>query len=295
MKSKNLTIFIITLSSILIVFLIFILVYLLNNNSRFYFNFGDTVSDKLVLDETYDTIFDEIKIDSKTSNIEIKNSIDEKIKLVIYGEEEKLEVNKDNNKLNIKTSEKNCIGFCFNRKIFKIELYLPITYDKKLIIDNNYGDVSVSEFENMEISAKLSAGDINIEKIKSGKIVNNYGDIKINGYSKKLDITEDCGDVYVSAVDDIKVTNKFGDIKINKVNNSLNIKDDCGDIKIDELDIKKNSSIHNSLGDITLGSTNDIYIDAKTNLGDTKVNTSNKKSDITLTINNSCGDIEVHN
>lgn len=295
MKSKNLTIFIITLSSILIVFLIFILVYLLNNNSRFYFNFGDTVSDKLVLDETYDTIFDEIKIDSKTSNIEIKNSNNEKIKLVIYGEEEKLEVNKDNNKLNIKTKEKNCIGFCFNRKIFKIELYLPITYDKKLIIDNNYGDVSISEFENMEISAKLSAGDINIEKIKSGKIVNNYGDIKINGYSKKLDITEDCGEVYVSAVDDIKVTNKFGDIKINKVNNSLNIKDDCGDIKIDELDIKKNSSIHNSLGDITLGSTNDIYIDAKTNLGDTKVNTSNKKSDITLTINNSCGDIEVHN
>lgn len=295
MKNKNLTIFMIVLLSILIILLTLLLIYSLNNNPKFYFNFGNTVSDKLVLDKTYDTIFDEIKIDSKASNIEIKKSSDEKIKLVIYGEEERMEVNEISNELNIKTREKNCIGFCFNRKIFKIELYLPVTYDKKIIIDNNYGDVSISEFENMELDVKLSAGDLNIEKIKSGKIINKYGDIKINGYSKNLDITENCGNVYVNSVDDIKVTNKLGDIEINEVNNSLNIKDDCGDIEIDKLDINKNSSIHNSLGDIKIGSTNDIYIDAKTSLGDTKVNTNNKKSDITLTINNSCGDIKVAN
>lgn len=42
-------------------------------------------------------------------------------------------------------------------------------------------------------------------------------------------------------------------------------------------------------------STNDIYIDAKTDLGDVDVNHNNRMSGITLKIKNNCGDIEVDN
>ena len=75
----------------------------------------------------------------------------------------------------------------------------------------------------------------------------------------------------------------------------MQIKEDCGDVKIDSLNLKENSSIHNSYGDIKIGSTNEIYINAKTSLGDTKINNNYQKSYVTLTIDNSCGDIRVNN
>ena len=44
-----------------------------------------------------------------------------------------------------------------------------------------------------------------------------------------------------------------------------------------------------------MAKTNEIYIDAKTTRGRTKVNNSYQKSDVTLTIKNQCGDIEIYN
>ena len=51
----------------------------------------------------------------------------------------------------------------------------------------------------------------------------------------------------------------------------------------------------NNLGDIKILNTNEIYFDAKTNLGDTKINNNYNKSEITLKIQNDCGDIEINN
>ncbi|MDE5630205.1 MAG: DUF4097 family beta strand repeat-containing protein, partial [Bacilli bacterium] len=70
---------------------------------------------------------------------------------------------------------------------------------------------------------------------------------------------------------------------------------DCGDISIKELTIDKNSEIENSMGDVSIGQTNDILIDAKTSLGEVNIRNNNYKSDITLSIDNSCGDITVKN
>lgn len=44
-----------------------------------------------------------------------------------------------------------------------------------------------------------------------------------------------------------------------------------------------------------MAKTNEIYIDAKTTRGRTKVNNSYQKSDVTLTFKNQCGDIEIDN
>ena len=52
------------------------------------------------------------------------------------------------------------------------------------------------------------------------------------------------------------------------------------------------SEISASLGNVEIGKTNEIYIDAKTTLGRTKVNNNYQKSDVTLTIKNQSGDIE---
>ena len=112
---------------------------------------------------------------------------------------------------------------------------------------------------------------------------------------EKAEIEESAGDVTVNKVKDIIVKNNYGNIKIKEVSNYLDISDDCGDIKIDRIDIHKDSFIQNSFGNIKVGSTNEIYIDAKTDLGDLKINENFHKSDITLKIENNCGDIKVNN
>ena len=297
MNNKTPKIILIVFLSILVIGLsIFFVNILTNKNFRFgHFSFGHKVSNELVFNQEYETIFDIIKIDSKSSDIEIKEGNESKVKVVIYGDKDETNVEIVNNKLNIKSNEKKCIGFCFNMTIAKIEVYLPSSYSGNINIENNYGDVNIGNFDNLILDAKLDAGDIKVDSLKSGKIKNSYGDIKILGYSKELEIDQDCGDVEVSEVDRIKLENNYGDIDIGKVNEYLQIKEDCGDVKIDSLNLKENSSIHNSYGDIKIGSTNEIYINAKTSLGDTKINNNYQKSDVTLTIDNSCGDIRVNN
>ena len=297
MNNKTLKIILIVFLSILVIGLsIFFVNILTNKNFRFgHFSFGHKVSNELVFNQEYETIFDTIKIDSKSSDIEIKEGNESKVKVVIYGDKDETNVEVVNNKLNIKSNEKKCIGFCFNMTIAKIEVYLPSSYSGNINIENNYGDVNIGNFDNLFLDAKLDAGDIKVDSLKSGKIKNSYGDIKILGYSKELEIDQDCGDVEVSEVDRIKLENNYGDIDIGKVNEYLQIKEDCGDVKIDSLNLKENSSIHNSYGDIKIGSTNEIYINAKTSLGDTKINNNYQKSYVTLTIDNSCGDIRVNN
>ena len=297
MNNKTPKIILIVFLSILVIGLsIFFVNILTNKNFRFgHFSFGHKVSNELVFNQEYETIFDTIKIDSKSSDIEIKEGNESKVKVVIYGDKDETNVEIVNNKLNIKSNEKKCIGFCFNMTIAKIEVYLPNGYSGNINIENNYGDVNIGNFDNLILDATLDAGDIKVDSLKSGKIKNSYGDIKILGYSKELEIDQDCGDVEVSEVDRIKLENNYGDINIGKVNEYLQIKEDCGDVKIDSLNLKENSSIHNSYGDIKIGSTNEIYINAKTSLGDTKINNNYQKSYVTLTIDNSCGDIRVNN
>ena len=297
MNNKTLKIILIIFLSLLVIGLsIFFVNILTNKDFRFgHFSFGHKVSNELVFNQEYETIFDTIKIDSKSSDIEIKEGNESKVKVVIYGDKDETNVEVVNNKLNIKSNEKKCIGFCFNMTIAKIEVYLPNGYSENINIENNYGDVNIGNFDNLILDATLDAGDIKVDSLKSGKIKNSYGDIKILGYSKELEIDQDCGDVEVSEVDRIKLENNYGDINIGKVNEYLQIKEDCGDVKIDSLNLKENSSIHNSYGDIKIGSTNEIYINAKTSLGDTKINNNYQKSDVTLTIDNSCGDIRINN
>ena len=297
MNNKTLKIILIIFLSLLVIGLsVFFVNILTNKDFRFgHFSFGHKVSNELVFNQEYEAIFDIIKIDSKSSDIEIKEGNESKVKVVIYGDKDETNVEIVNNKLNIKSNEKKCIGFCFNMTIAKIEVYLPSSYSGNINIENNYGDVNIGNFDNLILDAKLDAGDIKVDSLKSGKIKNSYGDIKILGYSKELEIDQDCGDVEVSEVDRIKLENNYGDIDIGKVNEYLQIKEDCGDVKIDSLNLKENSSIHNSYGDIKIGSTNEIYINAKTSLGDTKINNNYQKSYVTLTIDNSCGDIRVNN
>lgn len=278
MKNRGLIIFLIVILSIFAIAILFGMFFVLFGNVNFKFHnlHSSSVSDKLVYEKVYDTVFDDISINSDAGDIYIKKSNRDEVEVKIYGEVKQLDVQDESN-LSIKYVSKKCIGFCFNVVKAKIEITLPSDYDGNINIENKFGDTKMGEFLNAHVDVKHEFGDISIDGAKKGKIINNCGDIDLGTFSYA------------------EVENNYGDINIKEILSSFNIEADCGDIEIRRLNIDESSSIKNSLGDVEIGNTNEIRIDAHTSLGDVEIKNNNHKSDVVLSIDNSCGDITVNN
>ena len=292
MKNNIIKISMIILLTIIAICLIIFMINVINNQSGFrgFFKSYKT-SEELVINENYDNNFDRISIESKASNIYVYSTEENEIKIKYYGVKDEVSISTENNVLKVSTFENNKF---FNTKVSKTEIYVPKTYDKLIEIKNNYGNVGIGEFKNSTISIEEDYGDVKVENAKDITIQNNYGDISL-GDAESATLNESCGDIKLKKIDKVIVENKYGDIVIDKVEYSLQIEDNCGDVEIKNINLKENSYIKNNLGDIKILNTNEIYFDAKTNLGDTKINNNYNKSEITLKIQNDCGDIEINN
>ena len=108
------------------------------------FNFSHRVSDQIIYEKVYDNI-ESINIKSTASDIYIKESMSNEIKVVIYGDKEKIDVNNDNNILDIKVESESCTGICFNTTISKVEVYIPNDYSKNINIINTE-EIQAREF-----------------------------------------------------------------------------------------------------------------------------------------------------
>jgi len=252
------------------------------------------ISTTKVFDKTYNNSFKNVKIDASVSDIDIKKSHDNQVRVVIFGEKKELNVDSTTETLDIHFQEKKCIGICFNMKKSKVEVYLPEDYQEKIVIKNDYGDIKIDRFMNASIEVEEDCGDVTIVSGKNVVVKNNYGDIKV-GEAKFAKLTESCGDIEVRKVADIIVKNNYGNIEIKTVLNYIDAKEDCGDIEIENLSINKDSTIKNSFGSIEIGKTNEVYIDAKTDLGEVDIERNFRTAKNTLTIKNNCGDITVEN
>ena len=295
MKNKKWIITLIVILTIIMIVLSIFFVNFLQRNFKFKgFRIGLQNSNKLILDKTFEEKINNIIIDATTSEIFIKKFDTEKIKAIIYGEKDYTDVEIDSDNLNIEISEKKCIGFCLNQKISKIEIYLPENFSGNIDIKNNYGDIFIDEFLDAFIDVEEDCGDVKIIGGNIVKVDNNYGNIEIEKANVSI-VNEDCGDVIISNTNDVTVKNNYGDIKIKSVNNYLYLENDCGDINLNNINLKKNSYIKNDYGSIEIGNTNELFIDATTDLGKVKINNNYNKADITLKIENDCGDVEVNN
>lgn len=290
MKNNTLIVCLIILLVIICIALLGFMMKVINGKMGFSYK----ISEELVIDEEYENNFDSIEISSDASDIEIKQTSSEKIRVVIYGDKDKTEVEDRESELYIVSRHKKSSWFSFGNRIARIEVYVPKNYSKEIKISNKYGDIDVAEFLSANIEIEEDCGDVDVVGGNKVSITNKYGDIKL-GKAKEANIKQSAGAVKVESVDDITVKNNYGDIKITNVNNYISAEEDCGDVKIENLTINKDSNIKNNLGSIKIGSTNEIYIDAKVDLGDVKINNNYQKSDITLKIENNCGDIKVNN
>ena len=290
MKNKKHTIALIIFLSILVLLIIGIMIFLMSGKFKFNFKNG---SDELKIEEVYDLNFDEINIITDAGDVYLKNYDDDKVKLLIYNDDDLNEVNINGNILDIDVKNKKCHFFC-NNKIAKIEIYLPNNYENEINIEDNLGNIEVENFEKINVNIKNNLGDIDISNVNNAIIKNDLGDVNINKVNN-ADIKVSSGDVNIKEVNDIKIKTNLGDVVVNKINNYLDISNDCGDIKLDKVVLNKDSKIQNSLGDVKINNIKDVYIDGETDLGKVKINNNYRNSDITLEIENNCGDIKVDN
>lgn len=291
MKNNTHIILFIVALTIVVIVLISFMIHIIQGKRHFDIK---NISVDKVIDEHLEKTFQTISVDSDAALIEIKNVQEGPAQLIVYGDENRIQVNKGGNELEVNIRAKKCFGFCFNVKVAKVEIYLPKNYEGKLNLKNKYGDITVENLPSAIADIEAKCGDIGIESLKKIDITANYGDIDI-GNAQEATIKADCGDVKIETLGRGKIDTSLGDIKISKVTEKVDIDESCGNINIGSLYINKNSTIRNSLGDIKIGDTNEIYIDAKTSLGDLEIENNYRHSEVTLKVTNSAGDIEVRN
>lgn len=262
MKNKGLIIALIVVLTIIIIGLVVILYMSLSGKLNLLNGFKNlgVKSNNVIFDKVYEVdSIDNLEILSSAGDVSFKESTDGNIRVVAYGQNANdLKVSLDARKLKVDYSGYKNVGISFNFYTNDIIIYIPSDYSKEINIDNDYGDCDIIDLENATIN-----------------------------------INEDCGDIKIGKIKNISIQNDYGDIDIDTILNRCDIKSDCGDIKIDTVQIKENSTIKSDYGDIKIKKINDIYIDAKTDLGDVKVNANNRLSEIILNIEGDCGDIKV--
>lgn len=262
MKNKGIIITLIILLSITVFFLIIFLVSYLKGGIRFTNSFAFK-SSKVILDEQFDLKeIKNIEIKQQAGDIIFKETTNDYIQVVIYGENENdAQVGLKDGQLEIEYNYKNnFVFFNFGGTKNDIIVYIPSSYSNEIKIKNDYGKCEMIDLENAEVNIECSAGDVFLGKIKNANIRCDYGNVEIREILNKCDI-----------------------------------KADSGNIKIDKVSIQEDSTIKADFGNVDIGNTNDIYIDTEVDLGNTNINNNNRYSQITMKIKCDCGNITINN
>ena len=274
MKNKKLIIVSIILLSLCTISLLAIMIWGILNPSLINVKFISLgQSDNLTLSKTYDNIFNEIKLDITNTDIEFKNSSDDKIKIDVYSEKEKPKINQKENTLNIEFDAQKCFGICLQKSPHLI-IYIPETFSKKLNVKNNNGDIKIAK-TNGNINVKSTTGDITVNKANRINIETKYGDV----------LTENANVLTVKKT--------YGEVKAGTINGQTSIKTTYGDIKINNIFLTNNSKLETKYGEITVEKLSNGKALGDTKWGEIKINNSSNLGNYTLTSVTKYGDINI--
>ena len=275
MKNKKLIIVSIILLSLCTISLLAIMMWGILNPSLINVKFISLgQSDNLTLSKTYDNIFNEIKLDITNTDIEFKNSSDDKIKIDVYSEKEKPKINQKENTLNIEFDAQKCFGICLQKSPHLI-IYIPETFSKKLNVKNNNGDIEIAK-TNGNINVKSTTGDITVNKANRINIETKYGDV----------LTENANV--------LTVKNTYGEVKASTINGQTSIKTTYGDIKINNIFLTNNSKLETKYGEITVEKLSNGKALGDTKWGEIKINNSSNLGNHTLTAKTKYGNININ-
>lgn len=259
-KNRIYTILLIIFFTTIAIAIIGLLITVLINPQYTFWNWNDSSKSSIIYEKTYNIdSFEQMQIDTTSTDIIVKPSDSDEIKIVIYGKKgEDVNSTIEDDTLIVTKSTKNqfCFGFCFYNKD-EIVLYLPSQMESTLTIKTNSGDINIQNFENLSLIIKTSSGDIETGIVKDVELITKSGDVEVDTSSK------------------------------------AKIQTSSGEVKIRNFQILESSSIETSSGDVYIHEITDSYIDAKTNSGDIQIKEGNRFSEVELHIKTSSGDITV--
>ena len=291
--NKGLTITLIVLLSILLAGVVGVMIFLFKgdiNFNNFIVAFGES---KTLVDEKEITNIKKLNIEANRADVIVEPKEENTfIKVELYSDHvEEYEITEKEDEIKVVLKDERFSGF--NVKGSRVKIYVPTTYDKDIKVVNKTGDIKIGELSLSNLNIQLTTGDITVKEANNVIASLTTGDVELNNVVK-ADITGTTGDIDVNNVNNVKVKLTTGDITLGEVNGSLNLTSTTGDIEIAKANLTANSSINSGTGDIEINKTTGCYIDAKTNIGDTRVNNNDRKSDIVLTITSRVGDIKVN-
>ena len=251
---------------------------------------------ELVYENTFTESISNLDIITTNNDVKIEEKEIENIEVKIYDRKDaKPTAEVKDNTLYIENKDEVRIGFSFGiNGNSRIEITVPKGTTYNLKIDGTSSDVdSLINLKNVNIETK--SGDVNLKNSIDTTINTTSGDITV-GNTDKLEITTTSGDIKTGSVkESIYAKATSGDFLLGDINGKLTLNTTSGDIKINKVNLTNDSTVKVTSGDVVIGETNDIYIDAHVVSGDVKVNTNNRKSDYELKINTTSGDIIVNN
>ena len=299
MNNRSIIITLIVSLSVICVSLIVGMIILMNKDISFKlgFNLG---SWKLELVDTIEEDGNNISnldFNLYSTDVEIKESNTNNLKIEYYSNKEKDKViKKENDKITIDEAENKiiCVGICNSRK--KVIVYVPSTYIGSYDIKTSSGDIksSIDMIEN-EVNITSTSGDVNLKDTTNVNISTTSGSINI-GNTNKANLYAISGDIKVKGkVNSADIKTTSGDIVVNEINKYLNFYTVSGSININTLNILDDSSISTTSGDIAIiNNASNCYIEFSSISGDRRINKSDRKSDMILKVNTISGDISVN-
>ena len=267
----------VVLLSIIAIALIFILVVLLNGKLNIK---GFTLYEKteLVYEESFNEEVNNLNIYTTGNDVIIEEKEQESINVKVYDRKDtQPEVYVKDNTLVIKNKKDISIGISFGiLGSSKIVITVPKNNTYNLKVEGTSSDTKSSiNLKNVDI--KVISGDVNLKDTLDTTIKNVSGDVELESANK------------------LSISTKSGDINAASVNSKLTIETISGDVNIANLLLDSDSSIKVTSGDVTIGKTNDIYINTSVVSGDVKVNRNNRHAKNELSIKTTSGDIKVNN
>lgn len=221
-------------------------------------------------DYTIEEDFSSVKIDVRSTDINILPSTDGKCKVVCF---------EDNLYTHSVKVEDGClvIGCEFKTKVFfsykesVVTLYLPQKVYNSLDIKATSGDVEIANMQAKECNINVTSGDIEVDKLVSDKLYSDgfSGDIDVSNtqVNSSIYIERHSGDIEVSSIKcfgNFDMATISGNMSLdNVVANNLTTKATSGEIELDVVLVSNELIIEATSGDVEfskLDATNKINI-----------------------------------
>lgn len=204
---------------------------------------------KILYDESFDSAgLSKMIITSELGDVDIKQSSDNKIRVVANGYDEKLfNLTAETDTITITSATDNHKTRIFNpfgnlKNIgMDIDVYVPADCLDTMEISSDLGDIDIDTLTNIDLTVSCDMGDIKAESI-SGKfdLHTDMGEIKLERINITADssASTDMGDVEIEHTNDIKInySTSMGECDVKNNNSSSNItltaQTSMGDVEI---------------------------------------------------------------